>query len=200
MQKWIQKFLVASVAVITLGVITPSHAIWEGILDHNSNAKAQFSDNPTSQQTKYIETQYETVISTEDETSFEDYAFAAAKEQAYLKFGSRVGPQISSEFDDVIFPKIQEAIEMTVQRLDDETTKSLGITENPSGNYAEKIFHVFNTASGQDLIRFHVRTENRPFEGYYYNFHYHTYEDNFTAHNNLGEIYWSKNTPPKWLS
>ena len=200
MQKWIQKFLVASVAVITLGVITPSHAIWEGLLDHSSNAKAQFSGDTTSQLTKYIETQNESVISTEEEQSFEEYAFSAAKEQAYLKFGSRVGPQISNEFDDVIFPKMQEAIEMTVNRLDNETTKSLVITENPSGDYAEKIFHVYNTGTKEDVIRFHVRTENRPFDGYYYNFHYHTYEDQFTAHYDLGEIYWSKNTPPKWLS
>ncbi|MGE7623835.1 YpjP family protein [Viridibacillus sp. NPDC096237] len=200
MQKWIQKFLVASVAVITLGVITPSHAIWEGLLDHSSNAKAQFSGDTTSQLTKYIETHNESVISTEEEQNFEEYAFAAAKEQAYLKFGSRVGPQISNEFEDVIFPKMQEAIEMTVNRFDNETTKSLAITENPSGDYAEKIFHVYNTASKQDVIRFHVRTENRPFDGYYYNFHYHTYEDQFTAHYDLGEIYWSKNTPPKWLS
>ena len=81
-----------------------------------------------------------------------------------------------------------------------ESLNYIKITEQPSGNYSEKIFNLSDGASGKELIRFHVRTEKRPLEGYYYNFHYHTYEDRFVAHHNVGDIYWSKNTPPKWLS
>ncbi len=62
------------------------------------------------------------------------------------------------------------------------------------------MFNIYDEQTGKDLIRFHVRTENRPGEGYYYNFHYHTAEDQFATHHNLGDVYWSKNTPPKWLS
>ena len=76
----------------------------------------------------------------------------------------------------------------------------LSITEYPSGDYAEKMFHLSDKVLGKDLIRFHVRTEKRPLDGYFYNFHYHTAEDGFTVHHSLGDIYWSKNTPPKWLS
>ncbi len=56
----------------------------------------------------------------------------------------------------------------------------------------KKIFNITNSQTGSDLIRFHVRTEKRPQEGYYYNFHYHSAEDDFMAHNNLGDIYWEK--------
>ena len=124
----------------------------------------------------------------------------AAKAQAYMKFGTRVGPVIEDEFETNIFPKIEEAIAFTVDRLGAEMLQNLAISEKPSGDYSEKIFHIVDNTSRADVIRFHVRTENRPFEGYYYNFHYHTFEDNYVKHYDLGEIYWSKNTPPKWLS
>ncbi len=84
--------------------------------------------------------------------------------------------------------------------LNDESLNYIKITDQPSGNYSEKIFNISDGLTGKDLIRFHVRTEKRPIEGYYYNFHYHTFEDRFVAHHDVGDIYWSKNTPPKWLS
>ena len=63
----------------------------------------------------------------------------AAKEQSYIKFGTKIGPKISNEFDTIVFPKIEEAIAMTVARLDDESLASLTITEKPSGNYGENL-------------------------------------------------------------
>ncbi len=63
----------------------------------------------------------------------------AAREQSYIKFGTKIGPKISNEFDSIIFPKMEEAIAMTVANLDDQTAASLTISERPSGNYGEKI-------------------------------------------------------------
>ncbi|MBQ0139105.1 MAG: YpjP family protein [Kurthia sp.] len=191
MKSWIQKFLVASVAVVTLGVITPSHTIWNNILDSQASAKSQ----SVGQSDKaYTQTVY----------SFEEVEkvdlIAEAKEQSYQKFGSRIGPKIQNDFDEMIFPKMQEAIDETIAQHEEIKPNQLAITEDPSGNYAEKIFNIYNLETGKDLIRFHVRTENRPQVGYYYNFHYHTSTDNFVTHHNLGDVYWSKNTPPKWLS
>ncbi|MED4798110.1 YpjP family protein, partial [Priestia megaterium] len=51
-----------------------------------------------------------------------------------------------------------------------------------------------------DLIRFHVRRENPPKDGYWFNFHYHAAADNFQKHYDLGKIYWNRNMPPKWFS
>lgn len=191
MKKWIQKFLVSAVAVVTLGVITPSHTIWNNILsDEQASAKSQNIGEDTQHST-YIESTFE------ESTQPEVDLIVEAKEQAYQKFGSRIGPKIQEDFDTHIFPKIQEAIDQTVTNAE---VKQLAITENPSGNYSEKMFNIYDEQTGKDLIRFHVRTENRPGEGYYYNFHYHTAEDQFATHHNLGDVYWSKNTPPKWLS
>lgn len=197
MKKWIQKFLVSSVAIITLGVITPSHTIWNNLMDEQASAKSQYANGHSLQnkENTYIETNY----TVQNRVEVVDIA-AATKEQSYQKFGSKIGPKIQDDFDAVIFPKMQQAIDNTLRDNQNINATNIGITENPSGNYSEKIFNVYNRANGEDLLRFHVRTENRPFDGFYYNFHYHTYEDNFVSHHDLGELYWSKNMPPKWLS
>lgn len=190
MKKWIQKMLVSAVTVVTLGVITPSHTIWSNLLDSEASAKTQIvvqSHEVIKQSTLIVETAAIDFVS-------------EAKEQAYQKFGTKIGPKIQDDFDTLIFPKMQQAIDETLYKNGEIQSQNLAITENPSGNYSEKIFNIYNTESGEDLIRFHVRTENRPQAGYYYNFHYHTSEDEFFTHHNLGDVYWSKNTPPKWLS
>ncbi|WP_332651448.1 YpjP family protein [Lysinibacillus sp. 54212] len=195
MKKWLQKGLVIAVALLTFGIITPNHEIWDGLdADKNKLRAHEPSSNDLSSAVQLDD------IYIEEEIEVTESIKMAAREQAYIKFGTRIGPKITDEFDSRILPRIEEAIDMTIARLDDSTLKSLTISEKPSGNYSEKIFHIKNTHNNEDVIRFHVRTENRPGEGYYYNFHYHTKEDNFTGHNTLGDIYWSKNTPPKWLS
>lgn len=192
MKNWIQKTLVIAVALLTFGVISPNHVIWENLLDDKANQKSisSHSAQPT----------YAVEWSEEEPSTFIEDAIIQAKEQSLLKFGSRIGPVITNEFDEVIFPKIQEAIEMTLVDMDNHKLKSLAISENPSGDHSEKIFHIFDTTTKSDLIRFHVRTEKRPQDGYFFNFHYHTISDEFAKHYKLGDIYWSKNMPPKWLS
>ncbi|MEH7388569.1 YpjP family protein, partial [Bacillus sp. JJ1521] len=81
-----------------------------------------------------------------------------------------------------------------------EQLDQLEISEQPSGGNGEKIFHIFDNTSGKDIVRFHVRKDHPPQDGYWFNFHYHTHHDGFQTHHALGDIYWNKNTPPKWLS
>lgn len=194
--KWLQKALVVSVALLTFGVITPTHDIWNTFQDKNSskltegsNALAQLDVDLLSD--TYLE---------EESVSLEEQFVLSAKELSYEKFGQKIGPVIGNEFDEVIFPKIDEVIRMTVSDTDESLRNRLAISERPTGNYSEKIFHVFNSDNGEDVIRFHVRTDRRPLEGYFFNFHYHIADDDFSQHYTIGNIYWSKNTPPKWLS
>ncbi|WP_042473277.1 YpjP family protein [Bacillus ndiopicus] len=195
MKKWMQKFLVVSVALLTFGVINPNHEIWNNFEDElKPNRLQEPSANDISSAIQLDTLLYEENISIAQSLK------GAAKTQSYIKFGPRIAEKIGDEFETRIFPKMEEAIDMTLARLDDDKIPYLTITENPSGDYAERIFNIREQGEKVDLIRFHVRTENRPNEGYYYNFHYHTKEDSFVAHYNLGEIYWSKNTPPKWLA
>ncbi len=197
MKKWIQKSLMVSVALLTFGVITPNHEIWHLQDDKRVSAHEPSANDITAAiqlDNIFLEEQLhnpQTIIAS---------IKTAAKEQSYTKFGQRIAPVIGDDFQLHILPKMEEVIDVTLARLDDDSIRSLTVTEKPAGQYSERIFHIKNTDTKEDVIRFHVRTENRLDEGYFYNFHYHTHEDQFVTHYDLGEIYWSKNTPPKWLS
>lgn len=117
-----------------------------------------------------------------------------------IKFGSKIGPVIADEFQNVILPKIEKALAEVTEQFPEEDLSYLTISEIPSGGRGEKIFHIYNEKTGKDIIRFHVRRDLRPQEGYWFNFHYHTYHDHFEKHYLLGEIFWDKNTPPRWMS
>lgn len=196
MKKWLQKGMMSAVAVLTFGLITPDHEIWSS----DASAKApsympevgSFIPSASDISDVFLD---ETV-----ELTTADLLKLAAREQAFMKFGTRVGPVIENDFNERILPQIEQAIDSTVARLDDDTLNDLKITERPSGEYSERIFHIKRSSTNEDVIRFHVRTENRLDEGYVYNFHYHTFDDHFATHYDLGEIHWSKNKPPKWMS
>ena len=194
MKKWIRKSLMAAVALVTFGFITPSHEIWDQLLDERDHKEVAGSAGTA------VAAELPATLTEVEDAPFSELAKTAARDQSYEKFGTKIGPAISGEFDQVILPKIEEAIEMTLASIDDDAIRSLSISEQPAGGYSEKIFHIFDTGSGEDLIRFHVRTDKRPLDGYYFNFHYHTSEDGYSRHIELGDIFWSKNTPPKWLS
>jgi len=189
LKKWLQSSIIITVAFLTFGLISPNHMIWEQLLDKES---------PKTFSSVKSDIEYHNVI--EDSIDQKEQLSIAAKEQAYIKFGQRIGPVIQDEFEQVIFPRMQEAIDATLHDLDDQSVAQLTITEKPSGDYHEKIFHIYDERSRKDIIRFHVRTDKKPLDGYYFNFHYHLAEDHYAKHYVLGEIYWSKNTPPKWLS
>ena len=201
MKKHMQNFMIALVAVLTLGVISPNHEIWTSLQPKDDTREAERTDSSNHDLRLGLEDSiFERDSAFEQNSSIEDALLQPAKDLAYIKFGSRIGPVIQNEFEDVIFPKMEEVIQRTVDTTGGLENRMLSITEYPSGNYSEKMFHVSDLVDEKDLIRFHVRTEKRPLDGYFYNFHYHTAEDGFTVHHSLGDIYWSKNTPPKWLS
>ncbi|WP_342504948.1 YpjP family protein [Sporosarcina sp. FSL K6-2383] len=199
MKKWLQKTLIVAVAFLTLGAISPNHQFWTSLQDKDQTKHAE---QPPKNADYSIDIADAFVYERSEEpvVSAEESLIATAKELAYVKFGSKIGPVIADEFDEIIFPKIEEAINMTFASSGDIHKRRLAITEKPAGDYAEKIFNIYDLENAQDVIRFHVRTENRPQDGYFYNFHYHIADDGFVAHHSIGDIQWSKNTPPKWLS
>lgn len=199
MKKWIQKSFIITVALLTFGVITPAHDIWSGLQEKSGPKQSAGPATQTADYDDYYIGLAEPQLEEQLE-SIEDAFITSARALSYEKFGSKIGPVITNEFDEVIFPKIDETIRMTLSDANDVHKRRLAISERPAGNYSEKIFDVYDKDEKRDLIRFHVRTDKRPQDGYFFNFHYHIAEDGFTAHHTIGDIYWSKNTPPKWLS
>ena len=196
MKKWIRKSFVVLVSILSFGMVTPSQAF---MADNQSLDKAEQRAANDHINSNREETNSNILVVEEipKEELIDDFIRKAEK-QSFMKFGDKISPVIEDEFRDVIMPKIQKAIELTVSQYPADDLSELSISETPSSGHGEKIFHIFNRKTNQDVIRFHVRRDHPPLDGYYFNFHYHTYHDQFQAHNDLGLIYWDKNTPPKW--
>ncbi|MCA1054552.1 YpjP family protein [Rossellomorea aquimaris] len=190
---WLKKSFFVLISILTFGLVSPSQAF----LNEQGQALAKDSSKASS-----VERAEEEVLREETELSKEDFLenmMTQAEEQAYVKFGTKIKPAIEDEFRSVILPKMQDAIEQTAIQYEEDLS-FLVISEVPQYARTEKIFHIYDKRTGKDVIRFHVRKDHPPKEGYYFNFHYHTVHDDFQTHHNLGSIYWDKNTPPQWMS
>lgn len=196
MKQWLRKTLIVLVSIVTFGTVTPSHALWSEDQDHrNTQQRGQGHDESLGQQiieTEFVETKWVA------KDHFVTLMTEEAEKQAMIKFGPKISKVIEQEFCDVILPNIESAIQITATQFPEDALANLAITESPGGGVSEKIFHIYNAETKKDVIRFHVRRDKPPLEGYTFNFHYHTYHDQFQTHYTLGTIYWDKNTPPKW--
>lgn len=200
MNKWMKKSLVILFSIATFGLVTPPASLAvEDKPSEDSLSKATFSngeiDNALSAGLqKFDDDQFSLT-----KEQFLTNIITEAEHKSFLKFGDKISVVIEDEFKQVIFPKMEEVITYYLNVEADEQFEQLAISK-PSAGKGEKIFHIYNTETGQDVLRFHVRRENKPLEGYWFNFHYHTYHDSFQSHKDLGSIYWNKNTPPNWQS
>ncbi|MCG1023153.1 YpjP family protein [Sutcliffiella horikoshii] len=195
MPKWLKKSLVVLITALTFGTVSPPAYLTVDDQKDDSTF-GDFTNKDFNYSANYIEP-IEQELTKE---AFLSFAKEQAEIQSFTKFGSRIGPKIQDEFKDIIFPKMEEVINELATEHPEEELNNLTISENPTGGDSEKIFHIYHAQTGKDLIRFHVRKDHPPLEGYYFNFHYHTYHDEFQGHHTLGSIFWAKNTPPKWLS
>lgn len=189
MPAWLRKSLVIIISILTFGMVSPHQA--SGFLSVETK-NGNKSDNV---QASIIES--EEVEEEDLRASFVDRIMQEAEEQSLEKFGSRIGPVIEDEFRQLILPNIESVIASVADQYPEEELTSLSITEAPGGGLSEKIFHIVGEGN-EDIIRFHVRRDRPPHEGYWFNFHYHTHHDQFQTHYELGAIFWDKNTPPKW--
>jgi hypothetical protein len=197
MKKWLRKSVVVMVSILTFGLVTPSQFV-NYVNAESQNDRDVFEtaapESTFAQPTAFLEE------SEFDKEKFMEELMQRAEEQSYQKFGTKIKPVIENEFREVILPNIETALNQTAIQFPDEDLINLAITEQPSGGHSEKIFNIKNSLTGMDILRFHVRRENPPQDGYWFNFHYHTYHDGYQSHHDLGSIYWDKNTPPKRMS
>jgi hypothetical protein len=196
MTKWLRKSLFVLVSILTFGLITPTQLINPGNAENLNDWDAfkAAEDNSFTLSTGFVDQ------SELDRENFIGELIKQAEIQSYQKFGVKIKPVIEDEFREVILPNIEKALDKMAVQFPEDDWKNLTITVLPSAGLSEKIFNINNRKTGKDILRFHVRRENPPQAGYWFNFHYHTYHDAFASHHDLGSIYWAKNTPPKWMS
>lgn len=198
MPKWLRKSLVVLVTVLTFGLVTPPQSLlYDGVNEKPPKrdlVQAKSQDKASAEE----QLRFEQTLPTEHDII--NQLVRDAEYYSYAKFGSKIKPVIEDEFREIILPNIEKAISAVTVKYQNEDLNQLVISEAPTGGDSEKIFHIASTVSNQDVIRFHVRKDHPPQSGYWFNFHYHTFHDDFQEHHELGSIYWDKNTPPKWMS
>ncbi|WP_416826013.1 YpjP family protein [Ectobacillus polymachus] len=190
MLKMLKKALVVIITVCTFGIVTPPASLLNPTRTDKSKANVE-------QVPQVIVEEKKDDISAE---SFITYAVGEAERQTKEKFGSKISPVIGTKFDDTILPKVTDMITSFANQQSLQTFSNLAVSQYPKGGENEKILHIYDICTNEDLLRFHVRRDHPPKDGYYFDFHYHTAQDNFVAHHELGTIYWGKNQPPQWLS
>ncbi len=195
MPNWLRKSLLVLVTVATFGLITPQTLLAESPNEHKQPKRDLYQSN----EPPIEEYPYEDEERSEREQFVQDMV-KHAEENSYLKFGTRIKPVIEDEFKEFILPNIEKVISGVAQEFPEDDLSQLVISEMPSGGTSERIFHITNLVTKQDVIRFHVRRDHPPQEPYVFNFHYHLANDQFQKHHDLGVISWDKNTPPKWMT
>lgn len=207
MKLWMKKISVVLITIMTLGMyIPPAYLTVNADSDDEAATKSSnmgeerlASESESEQQDLSLDESDEP-----EEIDSNERLVHALSEQAKLQTISKLGPRIANQIEEEllteIMPSIEDVLSMIIQNIDENDLVYYGISEEPSQGYGERIFHLYNYQTNQDVARFHVRRDLRPQEGYWFNFHYHMNNDDFETHYPLGEIYWDKNTPPKWMS
>ncbi len=193
MPAWLRKSFVVIISLVTFGLVSPAQVNWF------LTPTAERTDKSTAAETVFIDSFDDKLDEETEKNQFIDRTVREAELQSFEKFGGKIGPAIENEFRQTILPNIEKAIEMVAEQYPGEKLSTLRITEMPGGGESEKIFHIIGD-DNKDIIRFHVRRDQPPKDGHWFNFHYHTYHDGFQSHYELGRIYWAKDTPPKWKS
>lgn len=203
MQFWFRKLFVVLMAIMTLGMYIPSTDITDANRKDASHSTApNVNKNEfTTYETEDVSYALDSDVDVYDtQTDLTNILTEKAKMQTMKKLGPRITEQLEEEFYAVILPKIETELEMIFREAGEEQLAYFDITENPATGYGERIFNVYDHDTKKDIAKFHVRRDHRPLEGYWFNFHYHLSHDGFEKHHDIGEIYWDKNMPPKWMA
>lgn len=203
MRLWLTKLSVVLITFMTFGMFIPPTYLDVEANDQDLIVadKESASLISTSELDNYSKASFmEAKESIDPYEQFVTYAAQQAKYQSLQKFGPKIVDHVRDEFIAEILPKVEEVIRELAQKANEEDLARFEMTEKPASGYGERIFHIFDQQTNEDVARFHVKRVNHPKKGFSFNFHYHLQKDKFEHHYHLGNIDWNKNTPPKWMS
>ncbi|GGM27615.1 cell division protein FtsK [Paraliobacillus quinghaiensis] len=200
---WLKRIFVIFISILTFGMYVPPVQITTNAEADSKEVESSKEDSNANQFNVFMQNeQANSLVDTFPvvEPDPVDQLIEQAKMQTVTKMGPKIASQIEEDFTASILPGIEEVIESILDNIGEEKVPYIKISEEQFAGYGEKIFTLYDIRTKQDIARFDVRRDNRPQEGYWFNFHYHVERDNYETHHALGEIYWSKDTPPKWMS
>ncbi|WP_026571717.1 MULTISPECIES: YpjP family protein [Sediminibacillus] len=203
MKLWLKKISVILITFMTLGMYIPPNYLDTSAAEKDEVLSKSDSETHTSSTVGVMEREDEAEPPT-DGTTDNSQLIASFTEQAAertaAKLGPRIYPKVEDEFTSNILPVLQQVVHDILTEAGDDKIPYFVITEQSGSGYGERIFNIHDYQTDEDVAKFHVRRDNRPGEGYWFNFHYHLNRDGFEGHYTIGEIYWDKNTPPKWMA
>lgn len=200
MKLWLRKISAVLIIIMTLGLYIPPP-----FLTSNAKEDKETLDSKTDVNETLLTMEVEEVDDSVNDGYLEndDYTSvitAKAREQMITKLGPKILNQVEDDLMSTILPNTEDVLALILAEAGEEDSIYFEITEHPTTGYGEKIFTIYDYRTTQEIARFDVRRDNRPDDGYWFNFHYHLSKDNFEKHYEIGEIYWDKNTPPKWMA
>ncbi|WP_181833142.1 YpjP family protein [Bacillus taeanensis] len=222
MPLWLRKSIVVLITILTFGTVVPTSILLNDsdskrseVVAHSIDTKGDaVSENFIEEQLAQPEKQNNEAKLSESvswnvipksfsekeklQNEFMTYTMSEAKKLAEIKFGPVINRRVGKQYEQEVLPKFGKVVTLLGEELEEEQIRHLKISQNPAGGLGEKILHIYDERNGQDIIRFHVRRDHPPLDGYWFNFHYHVPTDNFQTHHEIGKIYWDKNTPPHW--
>lgn len=207
MKPWFRKITAILMTIMTLGIYIPPGFLTSDLDQDKENLASksnvdEASFKSASESGKKLDKQFDDLQIDEQQTQnvFTQVITEKARQQTMTKFGDKIAEQVEDEFMAVILPHMETVLEMILAEAGEQDSIYFGITEEPTSGYGEKIFNIYDYRTHKDIARFDVRREKRPQEGYWFNFHYHLDKDDFEKHYEIGEIFWDKNMPPKWMA
>lgn len=206
---WMKRIAVVISTSLTMGLLLPPDAIRDVRTEQSLHKLDEYVENPIiSKINKADYALYEAVLPVKAEQYIHrhilskdvinEYIVRQAYKQSMYKFGKEIQQKIEKPFQQKIYPQLQYVLPTITNTLRKEDWAHVKVTSTPAAGKGEKILHVYNEQSNEDIFRFHVRIDRPPHKGYVFNFHYHTYLDNYEKHHELGTIYWGKNRPQQW--
>ena len=192
MKLWLRKISVILITFMTLGVYIPPTYL-------NAEETSETVTSEVATVTPTAENSEEDRLEESEEIDIIHALTQQAKAQTLTKLGPKIMHQVEDDFTNTILPNMELVLQSILEEAEKQSPH-LAITETPANGYGEKIFTIYDYQTKEDIVRFDVRRDKRPKEGYWFNFHYHVNKDSFEEHHNIGEIYWDKNIPPKWMS
>ncbi|MEC5423905.1 YpjP family protein [Virgibacillus sp. C22-A2] len=201
MKLWLRKIAVVFIAILTFGMyIPPAYINTDTEKNEEAISLKSASENVATQTLEVREEAEADITLGSDEGLFITTLTEKAREQMITKLGPRIVNQVEDDILSTILPSIEDVLQTILTEAEQDTLQYYSITENPSEGFGERIFNIYDYRTNKTVAKFHVRRDNRPLEGYWFNFHYHLSTDGFEEHHEIGEIYWDKNIPPKWMA
>ncbi len=196
MRKYMRKFIVVIITILTLGMYVPTTILYANTDQVDSSKKLNedsFSNSDLQVDVTIEEESLDDSWSVKDITNL-------AKLQTVKKLGPKIIYSVEEEQLQHILNHMELAIENLLKNINGKDLYYIGISEDVVSRNGEQIFTLYDIRSNEELARFDVSRIKRPKDGYWFSFHYHVATDNFTEHHLIGEMFYDKNTPPKWMT